>query len=178
MSPEDVPRIPEYPIRRAGNQPAHLPTRWTMQYFEEEDGAIWVRDRMHVHHNTDLFPPEDLTEWPSDLIDMLYGCLVMYKWGTEEGIDAIYRLTPRQLQVNPPNLDSDGVQIGEEGDQEIGQVGFQYEGHDPMYNHLLGDTTDGLVTVWKRFNLRREPEKQYRPSTCFQEKVSDWLRTQ
>ncbi|PVF97556.1 hypothetical protein CPB86DRAFT_419511 [Serendipita vermifera] len=171
MFPEDVPRIPEYLILRAGCQPAHLPTAWTMQYFEEEDIAVWVRDQMRVHHNTDLFLPEDLTEWPSNLLlDMLYGCVAMYRWGTVEGIETIRRLGPDRLHSPPLDSDPYTVQPGGPRAEEIDDESFDYA--------RLGDTIDGVVKRWQRLNVQQEEERQYYPSKGFQEKVEDWLRTQ
>ncbi|PVF97561.1 hypothetical protein CPB86DRAFT_855257 [Serendipita vermifera] len=132
MSPEDIPRIAEYPIHRAGSQPSHLPTRWTMQYFDEQETVVHVRDKIQIHHNTDLFFPEDLTRCPSALVlDMLYGCLAVYRFN-----------------VPLPNPDSDSVQQGGLG-EEKDQAGIQDEGQDSVYNHLLGDTTYGPVTLKK-----------------------------
>jgi hypothetical protein len=186
MSPDDVPRIPEYPIYRVGTQPPYLPARWTMQYFTDHYTVDHIRDVLRIHHNADIWAPDDLTEWPADFFfDMLYGCVALHTWGSKEGYLAIRRMVPEECLTCPRDLylDPEGAHNGgeiEQMDVEMDQVESERE-TDSATRDPLGNVVDGLMNLWQGLDLQRGPEGLNPHSGCpqeVQEKVSNWLGTQ
>jgi hypothetical protein len=155
MTPDDVPRIPEYPILRAGTQPPHLPTRWTLQYFNERRAVKQVQERIGIYHNVDLWAPDDLAEWPADFFfDMLYGCVALHTWGSKEGFETIRRVVPEDRYNISPDPDRESVHQGELEVMgvEMDHVELQRETCSPICS-ALGDTVDGLLNLWQGFDL-------------------------
>jgi hypothetical protein len=79
MTVNDVPRAP-----------AGAATRLTLQHLFEIPHGITLR---YAPNNTDARQPQDLSQWPTDLIvDFVYGTAVLKKWGTRTTIDLLTKM--------------------------------------------------------------------------------------
>jgi hypothetical protein len=170
MSPEDVPQPRARPPRRVDTELPHRPTRWTMQYFSDDENTMnWLEER-NIVHNRDLWAPEDLSEWPTDSIfDMVYGCNVLKKWGDEKVIQAI--------------LEMGSDLVNEEGPLPSPSVDEVRNGHDDEWrgepeSDTMPRMADVLATIWQSSSSGREKESNNRDEVCTleaQKKVLDWL---
>ncbi|PVF97565.1 hypothetical protein CPB86DRAFT_815433 [Serendipita vermifera] len=177
MSPEDVPRVQEYPLRRAGCIPPHLPARWTLQYFGESGSVTYLRGELGIHQNSEIFPPEVLTEWPTDIVfDLLSGCVTLHKWGCREAMHLIHKKTSDQCHHASPHASPQSFEQGGQVDD-----GDQMELDNEALFPTIDDTTEGLIKLWQGLDRRQETEGPCREYVCpqeVQERVSNWLTTQ
>ncbi|PVF97564.1 hypothetical protein CPB86DRAFT_815432 [Serendipita vermifera] len=180
MSPEDVPRVQGYTLFRAGHIPPHLPARWTLQYFGEDITVSHLQESIGIHQNSDIFPPEVLTEWPTDLIfDLLYGYMILHEWGCKEAMELIHRINLDHYHHASPHAEPQSFEKGGQGNNED-LMELDNEAHFSTTNSLY-DTADGLIKLWQGLDLRREPEGPCREFVCpqeVQERVSNWLMAQ
>ncbi|PVF97563.1 hypothetical protein CPB86DRAFT_785689 [Serendipita vermifera] len=177
MSPEDVPRAQTCPMYRVGCIPPHFPTRWTLQYFAKGNTIDWLKDPAGVHQNTEIFPPELLTEWPTDMVfDLLYGCVTLHKWGCKEAMELIHKTTSYQYHHTSPHAEPQSFEQGGQVDDDD-QMELDNEAVFPT----IDDTTERLIKLWQGLDLRQETEGPCREYVCpqeVQERVSNWLMTQ
>jgi hypothetical protein len=79
MIVDDVPRAPP----GAAN-------RLTLQHLFEIPHGLTVQ---HAPNNSDARKPQDLSQWPTDLIiDFLYGTAALKKWGTQVTINSFTKM--------------------------------------------------------------------------------------
>ncbi|PVF97568.1 hypothetical protein CPB86DRAFT_785693, partial [Serendipita vermifera] len=119
MPPEDVPQSQICPMYRAGCVPPHLPARWTLQWFVQNSLVDFLQGTPGVHQNTEIFPPDILTEWPTNLVfDLLYGCVVLHKWGCKEAMELIHKGASDQYHNDSPHIKPQSFEPGRQGDDE------------------------------------------------------------
>jgi hypothetical protein len=171
MNPEDVPQADERPPSRTDHDPFHRPMRWTMQWFSDDEDVMDFRQSTTVPHNTDLRAPQDLSEWPSDSIfDILYGSIVLKKWGDKKAIEALCNMAsdlgngeyppPSPLVNKAPNDHVDNQQ-----------------GESDRPDDSITEMTDVLATIWQGLSLGKEDKSATYDAVHAREvqKVSDWL---
>jgi hypothetical protein len=167
MTPEDVPQPRVRPPLRVNTEFPHRPTRWTMQYFpDDEDATDWLRE-CDIVHNTDLWAPNDLNEWPPDSIfDMIYGYVVLKRWGDEKVIKGLLETdSDVENEENPPPTPS------------ANEIPID-EWEDGPESGSMIKMADVLATIWQNSGLQKEqsPTSQQTERTQeVQERVLDWL---
>jgi hypothetical protein len=184
MSSEDVPIASELPPARAkalaqadGDPPVHHPNcRWTMQYFSDAERVIQVQKNWSIPHNTDLLVPQDLDDWPTDSIfDILYGCVVLKRWGHAEAIEILLKASQDSDHENasPRSQSHELLKQDEDG---------YGEGRQSKTRHFAassaGDMPDMAGKVWRHLGLRQERKPLDPTPVCtrdVQMRVLDWL---
>ncbi|PVF91709.1 hypothetical protein CPB86DRAFT_791854 [Serendipita vermifera] len=79
MDTEDVPLAHKLPPARINNNHSYHSSRWTMQYFSDAEDVFQMQHYFNIPHNTDLL--------------MLYGCVALKRWGQEESIQTLIKIT-------------------------------------------------------------------------------------
>jgi hypothetical protein len=168
MTPEDIPKPRARPPLRVDTELPHRPTRWTMQYFpDDEDATDWLQE-CNIVHNTDLLAPDDLNEWPPDSIfDMVYGYVILKRWGDEKVIKGLLETdSDVEKEENPPPTPSENeipIDEWEDGPESDSRIKM----------------TDLLATIWQSSGLKKAQISTNQRIECTQEvqkRVLDWLR--
>jgi len=70
--------------------PAGAATRLTLQHLFEIPDGITLQN---APNNSDARKPQDLSQWPTDLIvDFVYGTAALKKWGTRTTTDSLTKM--------------------------------------------------------------------------------------
>jgi hypothetical protein len=165
MAPEDVPQARARPLLRVNTETPHKPTRWTMQYFSDDEPTIEWLQECNIVHNTDLWAPQDLNEWPPDSIfDMVYGYVILKRWGNEEVIKGL--------------LDTDS-DLGDEENlpptPSVNEIPIEEREEGPEDDSLI-KMSDVLATIWQTPSLQKGEVPTSQQTQEVRERVLDWLR--
>jgi hypothetical protein len=158
MAPEDVPQAQARPLLRVNTELPHQPTRWTMQYFSGDEPTLEWLCECNIVHNTDLWAPQDLKEWPPDSIfDMVYGYVVLKRWGNEEVIKGLLD-TDSDLGncENPPPISA------------VNEIPIE-ESQDGPESETLNKMGDVLATIWQTPGLQKEQAPTSQQAECTKE---------
>jgi hypothetical protein len=185
MSLEDVPIAGELPrgrvVARAYGRlfPDHHPDcRWTLQYFSDAEHLLQLQHKGLVPHNTDLLVPQSLDDWPTDSIfDMLYGCVVLKRWGQREAIETLLEISQEyKNEISSPKPQSNEVPKEEDCCME--------ERGDESRCFAVDSAGDmlGSLSMFQCVASQREQGSLKPPQpACTQDvemKVLDWLEIQ
>jgi hypothetical protein len=175
MDPEDVPLARELPRGRAELEPPPRLSnrRWTMQYFSDEEHIHQLQQKFLFPHNTDLLVPQDLRDWPTDLIfDIHYGCVAFQRWCQKEAVETILKMY-RDIDNEKP---SPGPQLNE----LLNDCEQEGRGKSPQFMaSSAGDMLDLVVMFRSMASQQEQKSMGLTQPTCMQDvqmKVLDWLK--
>jgi hypothetical protein len=149
-------------------------------------------DNIIFPHNQDARPPADLTNWPPALImDVVYGCAAVLKWGQKQSVDDIQKIT-QPIYYDPTsqtNIDSEKktAYIRQQAtSRRVRALSFETSSGN---SHETGEerqqiSRDDAMELLMFFRLRSstckeiQPQPWPRPQDASRHKVDEWLQSQ
>jgi len=172
--------------------------RLTLHYFREPDTSF-------MKQNQDARPPDDLTSWPPSIImDFVYACAALKKWGSPECVTAILQTNQSSYCEDDAShrswLSRERERQTQERERQVRERADRHERHQQTHGDLskssgktrgrgnspngqqgldMGDIMDWVASLWSGHANRRESPNQLE-ERCDQGdvKVREWVQSQ